>query len=420
MKVLWIINIPLPPLCDKMGWDKPVIGGWLYSSFKRLLQQDDLQLFVASPYFEGFSLIDIEIDGVRYFSIPYKYRSTIKPHSYVRKYWALINDKVTPDIVHIHGTEYSYGNDFIHACGADNVVVSVQGLVSVISNYYYGGINKKEILSSITIRDILRMSTIIQNRKSFINRGIIEVDTLRHAKYVIGRTEWDKAHIWAINPKINYFYCGETLRDSFYCQKWVYENCEPYSIFISQSEYPIKGLHMVLSALPYVIRLYPRTKVYVAGNDITKSKPWYLFSGYGKYIKKIIKDLKLKNHIEFLGPLSEEQICERYLRSNLFICPSSIENSPNSLGEAQALGVPVLASYVGGIPDMMLGDESRLYRFDDVELLSYKICNIFEKGADSTPSEQISNMAKQRHSSEANLNTLLHIYQQIIEHRLGL
>lgn len=63
---------------------------------------------------------------------------------------------------------------------------------------------------------------------------------------------------------------------------------------------------------------------------------------------------------------------KRYLLSNVFICPSTIENSPNSLCEAQLLGVPHIASYVGGTADLMKGNEECLYRFEETEMLAEK------------------------------------------------
>jgi len=413
MKILWIINIPLPPLCELMGWKKPVIGGWLYSAFKQLEIQEEIQLFVASPYSRGKELIDKEIEGVRYFAIPYGYRSTAKSHSFVRKYWKHINEIVRPDIVHIHGTEFAHGNDFVSACGGENVVISIQGLVSVIASYYLGGLQKWDIFKNVTLRDILRRSTIYNDRNDFLRRGRIEVDTLKRVKYVIGRTEWDKAHVWAINPSITYFYCGETLRDSFYNQKWHYDKCRPHSIFISQSGYPIKGLHIVLEALPLVIKNYPDTKLYVAGMDISNRKPWYRYTSYGKLIRKKITKLGLSGRVEFTGVLNEEQMCKQYLESNLFIISSCIENSPNSLGEAQVLGMPVLASYVGGVPDMMIENELFLYRYDDAKMLAYKISNIFAQKEEAAPSENTRELALKRHSPERNLSTLMGIYEQI-------
>jgi len=124
--------------------------------------------------------------------------------------------------------------------------------------------------------------------------------------------------------------------------------------------------------------------------------------------------LGLSENVVFTGSLTEEEICQRYLDSNLFICSSIIENSPNSLGEAQLLGVPVLASYAGGIPDMMGGDYSNLYRYDDAELLAYKICNTFIKREKAKSLEAVREAALLRHSSQKNLGELLDIYKNKI------
>lgn len=414
MKLLWIINIPLPPLCKQMGWKEPVLGGWLYSSFKQLMNQKEFQLFVACPYSSGNEFIDREIDGVRYFCLPYKRRNLFKKYTYVREFWKSINSEIKPDIVHIHGTEFALGNDFVDACGGTNVVVSIQGLVSVIAPYYLGDIFMSDILKNLTLRDIVRNSSLLKEKTDFFRRGKIEIDTIKRVGHVIGRTEWDKSHVWAINPVAKYHKCGEILRDSFYNNKWEYASCEPHSIFISQAGYPLKGLHKVLKALSLVLKHYPDTKVYIAGHDITKKNPWYRFSGYGKYIGNLIKTLRLSSHVQFVGPLSEIEMCHKFLCSNLYICSSIIENSPNSLGEAQALGVPVLASYVGGIPDMMQENQTNLYRFDDVELLAYKICEIFSKGNNAEPSGNIRSKALLRHSQKENILSLLSIYKNIV------
>ena len=117
----------------------------------------------------------------------------------------------------------------------------------------------------------------------------------------------------------------------------------------------------------------------------------------------------------FTGSLNEEQMVNEYLNSSMFICPSSIENSPNSLGEAQLLGVPVIASYVGGIPDMVTHEETGLlYRFEEVEMLAIEIKRIIE---DSTLTKKIAEngyeAAKKRHSRSTNLNQLLTIYKNL-------
>ena len=112
----------------------------------------------------------------------------------------------------------------------------------------------------------------------------------------------------------------------------------------------------------------------------------------------------------FIGNLNAEEMKQEYLRSNVFICPSSIENSPNSLGEAQILGVPCLASYVGGIADMMRGNENNLYRFEEVEVLAEKVCNVFAAEEKQIDMKAI---AAERHDRKANRDTLYNIYKQV-------
>ena len=134
-------------------------------------------------------------------------------------------------------------------------------------------------------------------------------------------------------------------------------------------------------------------------------------SGYGRYIRKLIKQYNLNDKIEFLGELNASSMKEEYLKANVFVCPSSIENSPNSLGEAQILGVPCVASYVGGVPDMMAGNEVNLFRFEEIELLAKKICDVFSNKI----SPVINNIAAERHNPKNNTMCLVNIYSSIID-----
>ena len=82
------------------------------------------------------------------------------------------------------------------------------------------------------------------------------------------------------------------------------------------------------------------------------------------------------------------------------------------MGEAQILGTPCIASYVGGCPDFMVGNEENLYRFDDVELLAERVCRIF-----SNSDNQISmrSVASLRHDPKTNSEQLYYIYKSIIK-----
>lgn len=417
MKILWITNILFPAVCKELGIPEPVVGGWMYSSARRLIDQPDVEIAVATVY-NGKELQKKEINNITYYLLPHTGDNT-KYCSKLESLWKQIQLDYTPDVVHIHGTEFAHGLAYIKACGNDNVVVSIQGLVSIYERYYYAGIDTKDILLNISFRDIVRNDNIFQQRKKMRLRGEIEKEYIRLTKHIIGRTAWDKAHCWAINPKAQYHFCNETLREEFYNHNWSLDKCEKHSIFLSQAAYPLKGLHQVLKALPFVLKFFPDTKLYVAGHDFINNEGWknkIRRSGYGKFILNLINKLGLKDIVVFTGPLQEKEMCQRYLQSHLFICPSSIENSPNSLGEAQLLGVPCIAAYVGGVPDMVEdGITGVLYRFEEVEMLAEKICQIFNNSeiAISLSKKQIE-VALSRHDAAINTSSINSIYNRIV------
>ena len=414
MRLLWISNILFPAPCKELGIPSPVVGGWMYSSAKVLLEQDaTIDLAVATVY-SGKSLKELFIDNITYYLLPLNGDKT-RYHKGLEPEWQKVITKFHPDLVHIHGSEFAHSLAFLNSCPQVPAVVSIQGLVSVCANYYYSGLNSREIIQHITFRDLVKLDTIWQQQKKFKQRGEIELEILKRVQHVIGRTSWDQAHTWAINPKAQYHFCNETLRPEFYNRKWSYDTCQKHSIFLSQAGYPIKGLHQVLKALPLVIKEYPDTKVYIGGINITSEVVGRLrISGYGDYIQSLIKKHNLSKHIIFTGPLNAEQICAQYLSANVFICPSSIENSPNSLGEAQLLGVPCIASDVGGVTDMIPNKECGIiYRFEEVELLAKHICEIFKTSVifDNSEMQRISH---DRHDKVINAKTLINIYKSII------
>lgn len=415
MKVLWITNILFPEASAVLTGNKELksSGGWMLGAAKGLIEQGDVDLYVATVSSSVKTLTKLKGTNITYFLIPLG-KGNLRINKEYNTYWQKINSEVNPDLVHIHGTEYSHGYAYMQTCGSDNVVVSIQGLKSAICDYYHYGITKSEIYKTITLRDLLRGS-IIHDQQSFKRSAKYEIEMLKSAKHIIGRTSWDKERTWAINPNANYHFCNETLREEFYDGSvWDYKKCNKHTIFLSQASYPIKGLHQVLRAMPIILRHYPDAVIRVSGSDITRTeriRDYMHYTGYGKFINKLINKLNLRGKVIFTGNLNAAEMKSEYLSANVFICPSSIENSPNSLGEAQILGVPCIASYAGGIPDMMIGSEQNLYRFEEVEMLAYKVCEVFER---EDKQHNMISAALKRHDQKANSERLLTIYNEIM------
>lgn len=414
MKVLWITNILFPEaeqLLTGAGELKST-GGWMLGMANALIDSGRVELFVAAVSGKTTVLKKLNGKNIVYYILPMGSGNTRINYEYCH-IWKKINEDIKPDIIHIHGTEFSHGHAYMKACGSRNVIISIQGLMSAYYYYYYYGMTKVDIYKNLTIRDILR-GTIIGGQKDFKKRSEYEIDMLRMTRHIIGRTSWDKARTWAINPDAKYHFCNEVLRPEFYdATQWSYENCRKHSIFLSQAGYPLKGLHQVLKAMPLILRYFPDTTVRVAGGNITECysiSQKLKISGYGHYIKSLIKKYQLKDKIFFTGNLNALEMRQEYLNANVFICPSAIENSPNSLGEAQILGVPCIASYAGGIMDMMKGNEENLYRFEEIEMLAKKVCRVF---SDKECQKNMQPQALHRHDIEINCSNLLQIYELI-------
>jgi glycosyltransferase involved in cell wall biosynthesis len=413
MKILWITHSPFPIVSNQLQL-KNEASGWVLSSANALIDRySEINLAVAS-FYNGHKLNEIKIGRITHFLVPEK-PGTNRGDDKNDYLWRQIKNQFNPELIHIHGTERPHCYSYIRACGSENVVVSIQGIISIIEKYYYGGISKIELLKSITFRDIVKFDTVFSQRCILRKQGIYEKLIIQKVNHVIGRTSWDRAHVWSINPIAKYHFCNETLRPLFYRNHWSIEHCEKFSIFVSQAYYPIKGFHQLLKALPIVQKHFPNVKVYVAGNNFCTSRGIKI-NGFGRFIKSLINKYKLANLIVFTGTLSEEAMCKRFINSHLFINPSAIENSSNSIGEAQILGVPCIASYVGGTPDMIeQGETGLLYRFEEVEMLAANICRIFSDNKLALNiSEKSRIMAEKRHDNNRNATNLYNIYSKII------
>ena len=418
MKILWIINTILPFPSKKIGITPTVFGGWLNSLLEDLIISEEIKKIAIATVYSGDILLKFTDKKVVYYLIPCKNKN--KYDKNIEKYWQTINEEFKPDKVHIHGSEFPHSLAYLNACPSSKTLVSIQGLISVCGKkeIYNANLTLNDMLTNITIRDIIKNDLLLFQAKQFRNRGKYENEILKKCNTIIGRTSFDNAYSFSITKENKYEFCNESLRKSFYLNEWKIEKAEKHSIFISQASYPLKGFHIALKAFNELKNIYPDLKVYVAGNDIIKDsknfKEKLKISGYGKLIKKLIKKYKLKDNIEFLGLLNEEEICKRMLNSHVFVQSSSIENSPNSLGEAMLLGLPCVASYAGGTPDMLLDKkEGFLYQFGDYTMLQKYITDIFENEELAiTLGQNARRHAQITHSKEINTKKMIEIYKK--------
>lgn len=321
-----------------------------------------------------------------------------------------------PDVIHSWGVEYHHALAMVNAAQKEGMlprmVASIQGLCCRIAPHYTDGL-PRQALGRPTFRDILRRDSILRQQTVYAQRGELELQALRKLSHVIGRTDWDKRNALEINPALTYHFCNETLRETFYSGQWDYAACKKHRIFASSCSYPVKGLHLLLEALALVRQTYPDATLAVPGRSFLQGslKNRLRRNGYESYLLGLTRQNHLENALEFLGHLTAEEMKQAYLQSNVFVLSSTMENSPNVLGEAMLLGLPCVAADVGGVSSLMGQEEGILCDPVSPRQLAEGICRVFAmEDAAARMGQAARRRAVKTHDPEKNLETLLDIY----------
>ena len=83
--------------------------------------------------------------------------------------------------------------------------------------------------------------------------------------------------------------------------------------------------------------------------------------------RRAVDRWRLRGAVEWLGSLAPAEIVSELKATSVYVHPSIVENSPNSLAEAMILGVPCVASSAGGVPSLLKdGHEGLLCSPNDV------------------------------------------------------
>ena len=374
MKVLWVCNTMLPLAAEYLNMEVSNKEGWVAGLAERILRDNGEDRFLRDSEEERIELacacpvdhvgeqrkwLIPEKDGVSSFWLYVFEEDTQHPESYGDGLAGQLGEILAdyePDVVHCFGTEYPHTLALTEVCDREKLLLGIQGVCEKCEEVYYADL-PENVVKRVTFRDLVRKDSIRQQKEKFAQRSKRERAALERARHVIGRTWMDQEFACRINSEIQYHFMNETLRRTFYEGSWDRDKCEKHSILVSQGDYPLKGLHYMLKAMPAILEKYPDARLYVAGNPIVRPrnlKGMLKISSYGKYIMELISRLKLEGRVVFTGKLNAREMKERMLGSHVFVCASAVENSPNSLGEAMLLGVPCVTAWVGGVPSVFV------------------------------------------------------------------
>lgn len=423
MKILWLVNIVMPELAEHLGRKSSVFGGWLTGAMQAVRTAGH-ELVVVTTSQDSQIIGRYETNGVVYHIVAKD--SLVAMEADFR---SIIHEEL-PTVIHIYGTEFDQSLAMARAADPERTLVTVQGLIGTCAQQIYGGVPDTVARDTMLHRILRRLHkggrSLELQKRNYELRAVYERELLEQVRYVNGGSRWAEGYTYLVNPSLKQLQCQLILRDSFYGDRlWRSENCEKHSIMVVNSyANPIKGFDMMLKALRDVVRIYPETKVYAVGSCFNyrnyrglRRKIMNLAPDYEWYIQSLLEQYDLSSHVEFLGYLTESQMRERMLKSNVFVSASAIENQSTSLGEAMMLGVPSIASCVGGVQQMITdGEDGFLYPFNEPYMLAYGICRLF---GDSSLAEQFSQKghdhAARTYDREKNSRDLLKMYESIAE-----
>ncbi|MGC9049058.1 MAG: glycosyltransferase family 4 protein [Patescibacteria group bacterium] len=132
---------------------------------------------------------------------------------------------------------------------------------------------------------------------------------------------------------------------------------ESNSIFFNTWMLPHKGVHIVVRAFSEVLKKIPQAKLYMTVKDAGN------YSDYNYYqeIIHLIEELNLKNNIVIIGKPNHQEYLNLISRANVVVVAEQWENmAPTTLADAMSFGKAIVASNIGGLPEMLKDGESGL------------------------------------------------------------
>lgn len=411
MRVLFFAWTPLDPQAPAHGYGG---GGWV-ETLQRELNAKGIE--------QGYTFISdrddwYKNDGYSYYAVKRENKSleekllvglNPKNTSYeakrddicLRKFAAVVED-FKPDIIHIFGSEQCYG--LITKYTKVPVVIHLQGILNVYWNAY---LTPGVSLSTYCLQDWNPKAIWARYQQywEWYRTCAREREILRNCKYFIGRTDWDKCCTSVLTRGYKYFYGSEMLRTEFHNAP---ERIQPEKLTIvtTSSAAVYKGYDMILKTAK------------ILNDNLGDNFTWKVFGNVKPNFYEKLLDIKHEEvNVELCGVAKPAQLVEAFSNSTTYFHPSYIENSPNSVCEAQLSGCPVVACYIGGNDTLVKhGEEGFLVPANDPYMAAARVLQLHEdRELNKRIGEASKATASKRHDRETIVNGLINIYKQIIE-----
>lgn len=314
-----------------------------------------------------------------------------------------------PDIIHVHGTEFPFGL-ILRKVRDIPVVVSIQGNLTAYHEKYLSGLEMPGLWKGWRTGYPFYGA----DYKIWRRRMEIEQEILGRARFIFGRTDWDRRIALVLAPQAEYFHVDEVIRPGFYELEWKGKRGAVPVFFTTSSPSIYKGFETIIDTARVLVGKGFIFEWVVAG--LKDDDPLVRLTCK---VRKV-GDLAALN-IRLLGRLQEEAVAGRLLSCDVYVQVSHIENSPNSVCEAMLAGVPVIASFAGGTGSLIRdGEQGVLVQDGD----PYVLAGAMEEAA-SQPERYAAmaaegrKVAQRRHDPSAIVTAMLDRYREIIQKYSG-
>lgn len=417
MKVLWF-EVTRPSGYDGGGG---VIGGWQDSLENIVRSCQEISLAIA---FETNSPEPMKVvDGVTYIPIYVNYTAEEKKEYLwtwevnARKLVTLIDEVVkqyTPDIIHVFGCEWPFG--LIAENTKIPVVIHIQGAIVPYNNAMFPPrYNLFDMYWAVGWKHPRRLYSIWRNYKKDMSREVIERRIWKACSNYMGRTDWDRRLSLVMHPGRRYFHVEEAIRSVFLSGDFCWKPNEggKLRLFSTGCSTFWKGPDMLLKTA----RLLTELEV-----DFV----WEVAGIMPQEIRRVVEHKEMASfsdcHIKFLGYVTPDRLVQKLSTTTIYVQTSYCENSPNSICEAQCLGVPVVSTNVGGISSLIRnGIDGLLVAANDPWQMASTIIELSaDKERMSSFSKNSRSFALQRHSPQNILKELLICYRSLFKEKRDL
>ena len=408
MRILHFMNIPLN--LDELrsgGEGINTSGGWMAALLGQLLRETEFRF--ACVAFDNVKEVSVtHSDRIDSYAVPGNLVGDSSGKS-LQICQDLVN-QWKPDLIHIHGTEAAYGLLTARSMVKIPTIISLQGLLGPYSEWYhsFGNRSLMDIIRMHRWQEVPAMRGLGWKFLQFRRMAKREKEIITGNHYFMGRTDWDQAYIHALNPSVKYFYGSEILRKAFWDKRWDIAHAKRHRIiFTNAGGHPRKGTEVLLDAVKLLKPQYPEIEIAIAGGISRRS-------GYGRYIRNRIEELG--HRAVELGPLKAEEMVIELIKSHVFVSPSFIDNSPNSVCEAQLLGMPVISSYTGGVPSLIEeGCNGMFFPTGDAPMLASRLEKVFDDDNLAVRlGQEARETATKRHDPEKIVQDVVTAYEEIL------